>query len=53
VGKMGVDTSIVMLASQTPPAKMYVLTGEELLRVFAESSGRILGSEGPRKLCIS
>jgi hypothetical protein len=43
VGKMGVDTFIVTLASQTPPTNMYVLEGDELIKYRVITVGEIQG----------
>jgi hypothetical protein len=43
VSKMGVDTFVVTLASQTPPTSMYVLTREELIKFRVISQGEIYG----------
>jgi hypothetical protein len=43
VGKMGVDTVVVSLASQTPPANMYVFARDELIKFRVITLGEIHG----------
>jgi hypothetical protein len=45
VGKMGVDTVVVSLASRTPPANMYILARDELIKFRVITLGGEIHSE--------